>query len=152
MKELEVIRLRDMYQLKNSDGEAVLCSDYEELLQKNGGDEAKSVIANNMFGNNGEGSNETGMAQAAITYGLYTAYAQRNNVTMPDDPTNVFDYLDDAEFQKYLGSKEAKADLEGYVAAMNMINDNAQGQIVEDVLINGFNTTDLEKLLTGAKG
>lgn len=34
MKELEVIRPRDMYQLKNSDGEAVLCSDYEELLQK----------------------------------------------------------------------------------------------------------------------
>ena len=34
MKELEVIRLRDMYQLNNSDGEAVLCSDYAELLQK----------------------------------------------------------------------------------------------------------------------
>ena len=33
MKELDMIRLRNMYQLKNSDGEVVQCSAYADLLQ-----------------------------------------------------------------------------------------------------------------------
>ena len=109
--------------------------------------------ATEIIGNLTGEKNDVGMAQASIAYGLYTAYVERYS---PKDaattPTDVLGALNDTGFQNYLATKEAASDLDGYLAAMNMINANANNDaLVKDVLANGFGTDDLIALMNAAK-
>lgn len=80
------------------------------------------------------------MANAALAYGMYTSYAQRNGKTT----TNVTDFFncvnnDQKAFTDYVASAEGQADLEAYMAAMNMISDNTSNTAVtSSILTNGI--------------
>ena len=100
-----------------------------------------------------------GLSQAAMAYGLYTAYATKNGITVPDDPSEVLGKLDtDGGFKDYIndvdGSGQVQKDLDGYIAAMGMINGNVNGNsaAVSDILVNGFANDGLVDLIGGAMG
>ena len=125
-------------------------SSSEGILDLLKGNNSKSTIAQNMLDPD---KNDVGLSQAAIAYGLYTAYAERNNVDMTNmTPTDVMGHIGDQAFKDYLATDNAQADLDGFLAAMNMIDENSNSAIVTDVLFNGFNTDNLNELLNGAKG
>ena len=98
------------------------------------------------------GDTREGLAQVAMAYGLYTAYAERNNLTVSDNPADVLSALSDPGFQTYLDTEDAQKDLAGYQASMNMINESVQGNsgAVSDVLINGFDDPQLIAVLQQA--
>jgi len=111
--------------------------------------------------------NDMGLAlsQAAMAYGMYTAYActlpEGNPIrdglaTMqPANALDAFDWTDEsnAGFKAYLQSDVAKADLQGYLSAMNMVNDSTgDPDAVSGVLVNGFADANLVTLLQGATG
>ena len=130
------------------------------ILELLTGSNPKGTIANNLLSGVNDGE---GMAQASIAYGLYTAYAERYKPeNAATTPTGVLGALSDPDFQAYLkgetlsdGTSTAGAvgtDLDGYLAAMNMINANSNNSdLVKDVLVNGFNTADLNALMNAAK-
>ncbi len=86
-----------------------------------------------------EGSNnaET-MANAALAYGMYTAYAEKNGIDTTD-PAKFIDTVNTKEFAEYVASSDGQNDLEAYMAAMNMISDNTNNpEITSSVLTNGI--------------
>jgi len=103
-----------------------------------------------------------GLSQAALVYGLYTAYAYSNGsedlINNTDNPIEILKSLDwtkeeNAGFKTYLQGEQAKADLAGYMSAMNMINSSTgDPDAVAKVLTNGFGDPDLVKLLEDAVG
>ena len=95
---------------------------------------------------------ENGLTNAAMAFGLYTAYAhslpageERDiAIAKTNDPLALLRSLDDAGFRSYLnntdGKGQAQKDLDGYLASMNMINDAQKDSTALDaVLVNGFN-------------
>lgn len=92
------------------------------------------------------------MANAALAYGMYTAYVQQY-----PDAENVDNFtltVNSDEFATYYASAQGKADLEAYMAAMNMISDNtSNSEITSSILANGINgNTDLEALMKEVMG
>lgn len=88
----------------------------------------------------GNRNNEATMANAALAYGMYTAYLQQNpdvDATTSDGSfTNV---VNSTAFATYYNSPEGQADLEAYMAAMNMVSDNTSNSaITSDILKNGI--------------
>lgn len=139
-----------LYAAKNSQAEGVA----GEILTVLGGSNSKAEILKTVNKNSGEG-----LSQAAMAYGLYTAYAAKNGISVPDNPADVLFQIDnDANFKSYVnnedGSGQAQKDLEGYLAAMNMINTNVETNTnaVSDILVNGFANEDLVALLQQAMG
>ena len=138
---------------KNEDGSY-------QILSMLGNGSATDTILTNM---QKVETSDTALAQAAMAYGLYTAYANRTGITISSDPSTALQAMkEDREFQAYVNGQktdkndftggQAAADLDSYLAAMNMINANTgNSALVENVLINGFNTQDLSDLLNGAK-
>lgn len=117
-------------------------------------DGAKDVILGNVKNNN----TTTAMSQAALAYGMYTAWAYSTNdadkIASTSDPLAIMNALDDDAFQAYMASDAGKADLEGYLAGMSMITDGAKDSTVAgDILTNGFadnqELVDLLNSLTG---
>ena len=93
------------------------------------------------------------MANAALAYGMYVAYADKNNI----DTSNVSNFsttLGTKDFCDYVASDEGKVDLKAYMAAMNMIGDNTNNsEITSSILMNGINgNTDLETLMREVMG
>ena len=127
---------------------------YGDILTVLGGTNSRGSIVQTINSNSGEG-----LAQASMAYGLYTAYAAKNNITVSDNPADVLLALDsDEDFKDYInnvdGSGQAQKDLDGYLAAMNMINTNVSSNktAVSDILVNGFANESLVDLLEQAMG
>lgn len=99
------------------------------------------------------------LAQASLVYGLYTSYINSDYYTGPEitetDPVEIVKTAsgDSNFYDTYVNSQQGKADMEAYIAAMGVINDStANSTAVQDVLINGYNNTELIALLQSAMG
>lgn len=98
-------------------------------------------------------TNAETMANAALAYGMYVAYAEKNDI----DTSNISNFsttLGTKEFCDYVASNEGQTDLEAYMAAMNMISDNtSNSEITSSILANGINgNIDLEALMREVMG
>lgn len=104
------------------------------------------------------------LSQAAMTYGMYTAYANSLADSDPNkasamanlnDPAKLLTSIEDSGFQSYLKGEtgDAAADLEGYLAAMEMINSSTSNtDAVSSVLVNGFTDPKLVEMLESLMG
>lgn len=102
--------------------------------------------------NNGETDYNATMANAALAYGMYTAYVQQY-----PDAENVDNFtltINSPEFAAYYASAQGQADLEAYMAAMNMIGDNADNpEVTSSILNNGITgNQELEDLMKEIMG
>ena len=93
------------------------------------------------------------MTNAALSYGMYIAYAQRNNIDTTD-VSNFTNTVNTEEFANYCASSVGQADLAAYRAAMNMIGDNTDNpEITSSVLENGISgNEDLASLMQDVMG
>ena len=131
--------------------------DYDTFANtlKNGG--GKDAIKANLATG---GDVQDGLAQAALTYGLYTTYASRNNIQVSDEATldEVLNALDPntttgQAFAAYMATDEAKKDIDGYKAAMNMVyTSSSNTEVISDILLNGFTNDDLMVLMQSTLG
>lgn len=100
--------------------------------------------------------NENGVAQASAAYALYTAYAYANNdaeaIQKTQDPAALLEAMNDENFRLYLQGSQAKIDLAGYMAAMDMVNSSAENNdaAVRELLINGFTDPALLAVIQNA--
>ena len=109
------------------------------------------------------------LAEAAMAYGMYTAYANssyctdetiknstlNSNGTGFNELTTMLGALDNnQEFIKYMNSAQGKADLEAYQSAMSMINDatTSSPEAGVEVMKNGFTDPELAGLLAQIMG
>lgn len=93
------------------------------------------------------------MTNAALAYGMYIAYAERNNIDTTD-VSNFSNTVTTKEFAEYFASADGQADLEAYQAAMRMIGDNTSNtEITSSILANGIvNNSDLSELMKKVMG
>lgn len=136
-----------MYAAKNAT--SMNTTDIISLLANQG---ATDTIKANLNSDTG-----TAMSQAAVAYGMYTAYAystgDREKIEETKDPINILNGLDDPGFQEYMRSEQGKTDLEGYLAAMNMVNSgSSDGAAASQIIMKGFNDAELKALLSQALG
>jgi len=118
----------------------------EQLDSLFGGEGAVTSRIEVSDGNGGTDYNAT-MANAALAYGMYTAYAQQN-----PDAENIDNFtlaINSDEFKTYYESDQGQKDLEAYLAAMNMISDNTDNPEITSSIINKgiTNNTDLATLM-----
>ena len=58
--------------------------------------------------------------------------------------SEVLDVLESDGFKNYMGTSQAETDMNGYLAAMNMMNSSSQDKnAVSNLLVNGFNDPEL---------
>ena len=109
--------------------------------------------------------NSEAMAKLALTYGMYTSYV-KNNPDMTDRSdellaqntftgmTGILEDIESEDFQKYLASDKGQADLNAYMASMQIINDSANqsSEATMDILSNGFTDPNLVAALAGLMG
>ena len=124
-------------------------TDITAFLNESNGTMYQSVMGNM----NGENSS-TAMTQAALAYGMYLAFNRNQGNTDDVDSTVMMSVMtgqsaDSDEFRAYLNSAQGQADLNAYLAALNMVDSNTQSNsgLVNNTINNGFNTTDLQELL-----
>ena len=124
-----------------------------ELLTKDDGVSAKESIKTAMASDP-----SAGLSQAALAYGLYSSYMLEKNPDSfdPDAPLDfsaVMNTMTEADFQTYLTEGNGQKDLDGYLAALNTVNNNTGvGGIGTDILVEGFNNDDLSALLKDVMG
>lgn len=92
------------------------------------------------------------LSEAALAYGMYTAYAHSTGnadlIAKTDDPLYILKNLNDEGFKTYMDSEKGKTDLNGYMSALGMINDTSKDpNAVSSVLVNGFNDAELVSIL-----
>lgn len=108
------------------------------------------------------------MAQAAMIYGMYTAYANGLPDSDPNkaaalekakDPDAFLEAYSDSGFQAYLNddseNAQVKEDLAAYKAAMGIINSGMSGEdktAATQLVTNGFTDPDLLAALNGLLG
>ncbi|MBO5253099.1 MAG: prepilin-type N-terminal cleavage/methylation domain-containing protein [Clostridia bacterium] len=105
-------------------------------------------------------NNTDGVSQAAAAYGLYTAYAhsiedptaRATAIAKANDPMALLSAMNDQGFVDYLenkdGSGKALTDLEGYMAAMEMVNTGASDEAaVRNLIVNGFTDPELRAMI-----
>lgn len=100
----------------------------------------------------GTTNNKQTMANAALAYGMYTAYVQQY-----PDADNVDNFtltVNSDAFNAYYNSAQGQADLEAYMAAMNMISDNTSNSaITSSILENGIiGNAELTELMQAVMG
>lgn len=102
------------------------------------------------------------MAKLALTYGMYTSYV-KNNPEMEDKSaalleqgefsgmTSILADIESDNFQKYLISEQGQADLNAYMASMQIINNSASQstEATKEILTNGFTDPELVAALNG---
>lgn len=132
-------------------------NDPEAILNLLSGGNAKQDIIDSL-----DESYGAGLSNAAVAYGLYTAYAYSTGnaelIASTNDPIGILNGLEDPGFQAYLKdadgnvTEQAKTDLDGYLAAMNMINSSSgdNSEAVKNLLINGFGDPELIAMLEKA--
>ena len=132
-----------------------------------GGETLAKYLTNGLNDPNRANNTQT-MAEAAMAYGMYTAFINSSyctdetmkNAALKTDGgyeelTSMLGALDNnAEFTKYMNSDQGKSDLAGYQSAMNMINDatNSSPKAAVSVLENGFTDPQLAGLLAQIMG
>ena len=124
----------------------------DEITNWLSNDGAKGQITSNL-------NTDTGKAfsQAALAYGMYTSYANyvgdQTLIDKTDDPLAILNGLDDDGFQKYMASEQGQKDLEGYLAAMNMVNSSTEDpDAVGKLMVNGYTDAEFKDALNGAFG
>ena len=95
-------------------------------------------------------------SQAAVAYGMLTAYAQatgKTEVIESDDlVTVVTNGLNDPEFRAWVAG-DGQNDLDAYLAAMNMISNSSDDRdAVSTLLVNGFDDQELKDIFNNALG
>ena len=108
---------------------------------------------------------QQGLSNAAMMYAMYTSYANGledsdpNKAAALENAKSIEGFMADMEsegFKEYLNNSngQAEKDLEGYLAALNMINSSTTGNssAVSQLLVNGFEDDELVKALQGALG
>lgn len=107
------------------------------------------------------GKTTDGMAQAALIYGMYTAYANSEefgNASLQgqtENPIAVLNALEnDDNFKKYVSSEQGQKDLDAYLGALGIISDSAASNpsAVEHLMVNGFNNAELKDLVASSTG
>ena len=102
-----------------------------------------------------------GMAQAALIYGMYTAYANSAEygndelIEKSKNPLTVLNAMDkDENFKAYINSAQGKTDLEAYQGAPGVIVESTQNNesATTDLMINGFNNDELKGIMGGLIG
>ena len=117
-----------------------------DILKAGDGSTAKSNLKDAISASSGDG-----LAQVAMAYGLYTAYAERNGLTVSDDYLTVLGELDSDGFQNYLTTPEAATDLKGYQSSMNMISGTTSDKdAISNMVLNGFDDPALVAVLQQA--
>ena len=129
-------------------------SDISALFTATGSDTIKANLKN---------TNNTaeGMAQAALVYGMYTAYANSTEYgsdtlrANAENPIEVLNALkNDNNFLTYVNSAQGKTDMDAYMGALDMITDSAScsPDAVSDLMVNGFANDQLKGILAGLTG
>lgn len=114
---------------------------------------ATSTIIGNVSTDTG-----TAMSQAALAYGMYTAYAyntgNKDLINATNSPASVVLHMDaDENFRNYINSEQGQKDLQGYLSALNMINSSSgDSEAVTHLLVNGFADDALKTLIGQAVG
>ena len=101
-----------------------------------------------------EGANDAEtMTNAALAYGMYTAYAKLNNIDT-SDPANFSNTVNSKAFADYYISEQGQADLKAYQTAMNIVGDNTgDSEITGSILENGITDNgDLADLMEQIMG
>lgn len=124
----------------------------EDMLKLLTDGNGKQTILNNMTA----GNTTDAFAQAAIAYGMYTSFAYSeygSEEAKGKDEWGAMNDLDNEKFKQYLESDAGKADFEGYIAALNMINSTADNSdAMNKLLVNGFGDPDLLGSINDALG
>ena len=96
------------------------------------------------------------MAEAALAYGMYTAYMHKNDPTYTStgitDLSSLQNVIKDDAFQAYVQSDAGQADLDAYIAALGVVNESAKGDVATGILTNGYGGQDLVDMMTGLLG
>ena len=99
------------------------------------------------------------MSQAALAYGMYTAYAYNTGdadlIESTKNPISILNGLQDPGFQAYMSntdnSGQVDKDLEAYMAALNMVNGSTSDlDTVSQIMVNGFDDPELVAVLQQA--
>ena len=118
----------------------------------------KNMLANASWGGLGTTLNdqpETGLAQAALLYGMYTAFDPEGAKSL-DSTDDLILLSQNKQFKEYLAdiNKEGSAaqkDYEGYKAALNLVNDaSSNADVTNQILNKGYNDGELSALLQQA--
>lgn len=119
--------------------------DIRDVLTQSGN--PKDVLVGNL-----ESNKTLGLSQSALTFGLYTAYKESKGET-----ADVLQMITDLEnkdqgFMNYLSGNQAEKDLDGLLAAMNVIN-SQNNDVIQSTVTNGItNNQDLEAALVAILG
>jgi len=100
---------------------------------------------------------EEQLALTAMAYAMYASYVSNttngNADAITNDVATVLTTLETDDFKAYMAKPEAQADVQGYLAAMNMVNQSADDKnAVSTLLVNGFTDPDLVNQLQGVVG
>lgn len=125
----------------------------DEVITLLAGSDTKGAILANLNG----GDSGKALSQAALAYGMYTAYAyskgDQDLIDSTSNPIDILNGLEDPGFKEYMDTEQAEKDLQGYMSALNMINDSTDNaDAVSSVLVNGFNDPNLIALVQQAIG
>lgn len=102
----------------------------------------------------GEATADT-VAQAAFAYAMYTSYknSKGEDVSGEVNLLDVYNTLESDDFKNnYMTSAQFTADKDGYMGAMDLISagaNNSDGNVANDILLNGFNSSELVALMQG---
>ena len=129
--------------------------DQDTVIALLSGDDAKGAILSTLDGT-GANAKQDAFAQAALAYGMYTAFAHSSFGSQEAQNKSAFDAmmdLNNPQFKAYLADEQAKTDLQGYMSALNMINSGAKDSAaVDQMVVKGFNDTELVEALEGVLG
>ena len=124
--------------------------------------EVKTMISSgnakgSILGTMNSGNIEEAFAEAALAYGMYTAYANSSygsDAVRANSAAEALLAMDsDPKFQEYMQSAQATTDMQGYMSALNMINSSSSdSRAVYSLLVNGFSDGELISALEGALG
>lgn len=111
----------------------------------------KSTMIENL---DSEATANAGLAQAAVAYGMYTAYLESKgeSVSGIENITQLTDALNDDGFRTYVNSNKGQADMTAYLTAMSLIDESANSGAAESVLAKGFSNPELITLLQQVMG
>ena len=96
-----------------------------------------------------------GMAQAALMCGMYTAYVNSSEYKGTEagktvNANNVLNALNDDDFKAFCTGTQGQKDLDGYMNSLGMISSTTSDKnATSQLLVNGFNDSELESLLNG---
>lgn len=118
------------------------------------------TMLKNLMKNNDPATSQAALADAAMMYGMYTAWA--NSLPEGQEKTNALanastidGFISDMgndDFVSYLKDTNgsAQTDLDGYIAAMDIINKSAHSgndDALSNLLVNGYGDTSLQAAL-----